>query len=194
MTTPVLGLALALAAAALPVRASDAPPDPEYQVRAALLLQVAKFVEWPESAFPTPETPLTIGVVGKDPFGPILDRTFQGEMVKGRTVAIRRFADREHVEPCHILYIGDSETDVLASILERLAEPAFRENGPLTVGDLDGFARRGGMVRFTRQENRIRLHINVDATGRARLKISSKLLKLATIETDEEKPGRQDRP
>jgi hypothetical protein len=194
--TPVPGLvlALALAAAAPPVRAADAPATPEYQVKAALLLQTARFVEWPETAFPDAKAPITVGVVGEDPFGKILERTFKGATVKERPLEVRRFADRDALEPCHILFVSRSESDHLPAILKRLAAPGFRAKGPLTVGDLDRFARRGGVIRLALREKRIRIHINVDAANRATLKISSHLLKLATIVTDERKPEEQGAP
>ena len=191
---PALGLALALAASSLPLRAADAPPSPEYQVKAALLLQTAKFVEWPGTAFPEKESPLTVGVVGRDPFGPILERTFRGETVKGRPVEILRFEDRDDLKPCHVLFVAASEAEHLPEIFNRLSEPAFRAKGPLTLGDLDRFARRGGAIRLVLEEKKIRLHVNPDAADRAGLKISSQLLKLATIVSDEANAEGQGRP
>jgi len=181
---PALGWILALAAASLPAPAADAPPSTEYQVKAALLLQSARFVEWPETAFPDAKAPLIVGVVGKDPFGEILDRTLAGASVKGRAIEVRRFANGDAMEPCHLLFISGSESDRLPAILERLAEPAFRARGPLTVGDVDRFARGGGVLRLALQEKKIRLYVNPDAADRAGLKISSHLMKLATIERD----------
>ena len=54
-------------------------PSPEYQVKAVFLFNFAQFVDWPSKAFPEPQTPLVIGVVGEDPFGPYLDETVRGE-------------------------------------------------------------------------------------------------------------------
>jgi hypothetical protein len=46
---------------------------------------------------------------------------------------------------------------------------------------MDRFGERGGVIRFRTEKNRIRLEINLGAAARARLKISSELLKLARI-------------
>jgi hypothetical protein len=51
----------------------------------------------------------------------------------------------------------------------------------LTVGDSDGYAARGVIANFYLEENRVRFEINREAAVRARLGISSQLLKLARI-------------
>ena len=51
----------------------------------------------------------------------------------------------------------------------------------LSTGDGEGFAQSGGIVGFTTRDNRVRFEINLARADEARLKISSQLLKLATI-------------
>jgi hypothetical protein len=51
----------------------------------------------------------------------------------------------------------------------------------LTVGDTDGFAQRGGAINFTLQARKVRFEINPAAAEQAGLKMSSQLLKLATL-------------
>jgi hypothetical protein len=84
----VLQLAVWLAAGAattVPIDTlAQSSPDQEYQLKAVFLFNFAQFVEWPASAFPSPETPLVIGVLGEDPFGPYLDETVRGEKVNDR--------------------------------------------------------------------------------------------------------------
>src|SRR6266550_1915909 len=63
-------------------------PSPEYQVKAVFLFNFAQFVDWPSKAFPEPQTPLVIGVLGEDPFGPYLDETVRGEKVNNRPLAV----------------------------------------------------------------------------------------------------------
>jgi hypothetical protein len=46
---------------------------------------------------------------------------------------------------------------------------------------MEGFLDAGGMVQFLNENDRVRFAVNVDATGRARLKLSSKLLSLAKV-------------
>lgn len=160
-----------------PVRpwAQSAPPK-EYQLKAVFLFNFAQFVEWPPQAFPEPDTPLVIGVLGNDPFGSYLDETVRGETVDRHPLAVRRFRRVDEITACHILFItrpADSHLpDVLAALKGRTI---------LTVGDAERFAGQGGMIRFVTDRNRIRLRINVDAAEAAGLKISSKLLRPAEI-------------
>jgi hypothetical protein len=50
----------------------------------------------------------------------------------------------------------------------------------LTVSDIPQFSQRGGMIQFVLEGNRIRFEVNLTATRRAGLSLSSELLKVAT--------------
>jgi hypothetical protein len=177
----VRGLAAAILLLTCGVLASrsawSAPTLP--QLEAVFLFNFSQFVEWPSQAFPDTRAPVVIGVLGSDPFGATLDEIVRGESVNGRALAVRRFQSVEEVNDCHILFIGRSETVRLREILQRLKGRSI-----LTVGDMDDFARAGGMIRFLLVENKIRLRINVEAARAAGLTISSKLLRPAQIVTD----------
>jgi len=88
---------------------------------------------------------------------------------------VRHFASADSVERCHLIFVPAAETGGQA-ILKRLAGKSI-----LTVGDGEDFTRAGGVIRFYREKNRIRFEVNVKAVDRSKLKISAKLLKLATI-------------
>ncbi len=62
----------------------------EYEVKAAFLLNFTKFIEWPAGAFASPDSPFTICILGRDPFGRALDQIVAGESVNGRKLAVRR--------------------------------------------------------------------------------------------------------
>ena len=49
------------------------------------------------------------------------------------------------------------------------------------MGDTEGFAQRGGVVRFVTEHNRIKLRINIDSARAANLTISSQLLRAADV-------------
>ena len=149
-------------------------PTKEFKVKAAFLFNFALFTEWPEDAFPSPKAPFCIGVLGKDPFGDILEETLKGKMVSGRPIEIRRFKDLKEYKPCHILFVGETGKDNLETLAKTL-----KSAGVLTVSDIQGFAEKTGILQFRIIDNRVRFEINLDAANRARLKISSKLLKVA---------------
>src|SRR4026208_2341711 len=82
----------------------------EYKIKAAYLLNFAKFVEWPTNRFPTPTTPIRVGVRGKDPVGYDRGRTIGGRVIEGRKCEIVRTDDAEAALSCHIVFISSSES------------------------------------------------------------------------------------
>lgn len=150
-------------------------PSKEYQVKAVFLFNFAQFVEWPTNAFSVSNAPLVIGVLGDDPFGSFLDETVRGETVNGHPLVIQRYQQSDEIKDCHILFISRSEAGRFESILAGLKNRAI-----LTVGDVEGFAQRGGMVRFV-TDKKIRLRINLEVAKAAGLTISSKLLRPSEI-------------
>jgi hypothetical protein len=146
----------------------------EYKIKAAYLLNFAKFVEWPTNRFPTPATAIKVGVLGKDPFGPDLERTIGGRMIGGRKCEILRTDDLDTALSCHIIFISSSERKQLPAIIEKL-----HHGNVLTVGEWEQFTQQGGVIRFYLYENTVRFEVNAQAAEKAGLRVSSKLLQVA---------------
>lgn len=170
----VLRSAVLLAAG--PSLAAQTGAATEYQVKAVFLFNFAQFVDWPADAFSGPDSPVVIGVLGEDPFGDFLDQTVRHEHLGGRPFQVRRYQSADEIKTCHILFISRSEADRPEEVLA-----ALKHRPLLTVSDADGFAQRGGMIRFVTDRSRIRLQLNVGAAEAAHLTISSKLLRVAEI-------------
>lgn len=168
-----LAALILVAAQMVGVPARAAPPAAtEYELKAAFLFNFAKFVDWPADVFNATDA-LNVCVLGDDPFGEQLDRAFVGKSVHDRPVVVQRHDRLDQTRGCHVLFIGATEERRLG----RFTPPG----GPvLTVGETDEFLRRGGIVAFDMEENRLRFEINADAADAAGLKISSQLMKLAT--------------
>lgn len=92
------------------------------------------------------------------------------------TAAAARIESGGDPRACHVVFVSDSERRRTAAILQGL-----QGRSVLTVGDMDDFARLGGMIHLTKQNHRIGFEINPQAAERARLRISSKLLSLAKL-------------
>jgi hypothetical protein len=179
---PRAHIILTLVAVFLSIRLVDAPEVQaqeglsEYQVKAAYLFNFLKFVEYPSESFADPLAPMVIGVVGDDPFGNALPQIVIGKSVQGRDLVIRVYRTGEDLRGAHILFISTSEKKRLPVILSSL-----RGSSVLTVSDAAGFLEAGGMIQFLNENGRVRFAINVEATNRAKLKMSSKLLSLARL-------------
>jgi len=175
------GLRIALVAAALVFavlageRAHAVAPT-EYEVKAAFLYHFARYVEWPPDGLPPGGDVFVVTILGDDPFGPALDAALQGKTIRDRRLVVRRVTRPEDVGDSQILFIGDSATADLPRILHRIEASPI-----LTVGEAPHFAERGGMIRFDKDRDRVGFEINVGSAERARLRISSQLLKLARI-------------
>lgn len=153
-----------------------AQPAGEYQIKAVFLFNFAQFVEWPPEAFANPQSPIIIGVLGRDPFGKYLDEAVAGETANQRPLRVQRYRRVDEIKDCHILYISSSEDERLDQILARL-----RGRSILTIGDSEDFALRGGIIRFITRRNKIRFRINLPAAKAAKLVISSKVLRTADV-------------
>lgn len=148
----------------------------EREIKATFLFNFAQFVEWPAAAFAGPHAPFVIGVVGDDPFGAILDTVVRGEVIKQHPFAVARVRRAEDIGACHVLFVSASEAPRYPQILGTLQGRPI-----LTVGDTDGFAASGGMIRFITENRHVRLRINLGAARGAGLTISSQLLRAAEV-------------
>ena len=170
----VIMVAVFVGASLAPNVQSEDAVSHEYVLKAAYLFNFAKFVEWPAKAFADDQGVIKFCVLGKDPFGGALE-LIKDKMVNRRKVVIRRSATIGDLEGCHILFISKSEKKELARIFAYL-----KDSYVLTVGDTENFADRGGVINFTTVGKKLRFEINMNAAQRSGLRISSKLLKLAT--------------
>jgi YfiR/HmsC-like len=165
---------IAVIAAGLSARnASAQTVADEYQVKAAYLLNFARFVEWPTDAL-SASSPIVIAIVGDDPFGGALEEVLREKSANGHPIQLRHLRGNDVLTGCQIVFISTSEEARLPEILRRLGH-----NSVLTVSDIDRFSLRGGVVEFRMVGNRVRFDINRTPAIAAQLAISSKLLSVA---------------
>ena len=149
----------------------------ETQLKAVLLFRLTQFVQWPESRFETPESPIVIGILGKDPFGDSLRIAVRGETSQNRPITLQPLERTEQAKSCHIVFISQSEAARVRQITTALAG-----NAVLTVSDMENFVRAGGgMVRFYTEQNKVNLRINNETAKAAGLVLDSRLLRMADI-------------
>ena len=168
-----LGLALWSLFAANWARAEQPHPT-EPQIEAAYLYNFGKFVTWPNTSGVSTGEVFEICVLGKDPFGPILDATVAGESIGDKKITTRKISSLQEAAHCRVLFISSSEESRLKPVLA-----AAKSGGTLTVSDMPHFADKGGMIQFVPRDNRIRFEVNLPATEEAGLTLSSELLKVA---------------
>jgi len=146
----------------------------EYEVKAAFLYNFAKFVQWPANTAHSSSN-ILFCIIGNDPFGPSIDELEKKE-IGGRSIRVRRLKTPEESSGCHILFVSESESGDITNLLQMFAQ----ERGLLTVSDIEGFSRRGGIIEMFLKDGKVRFSVNIAAAGQAGIDMSSKLLRLAT--------------
>jgi len=166
------------------LHAQDARPTPT-QVKAAYLFNFGKFVRR-QTEGTAPSDSFGICVLGKDPFGTVLDSTVAGEHIGGKHVTVGKLSRVQEASDCSVLYISPSEEGRLGPILASAQRLSL-----LTVSDIPHFAERGGIIGLVAQQNKIRFEVNRTVAEQSNLVLSSELLKIATRVIDKPIPVSQ---
>jgi hypothetical protein len=143
----------------------------EQDIKAAFLFRFLSFVEWPESAFARPESPIVLGVMGSEEVLAALQEAAAGRVAQARPVSVRRVAEGDSVAGLHALFVGRAAAGVLPKLA---AVPAL-----LVVAESEGALERGAVVNFLRQDGRVRFEVALDSAERRGLRISSRMLSVA---------------
>jgi hypothetical protein len=164
---PAWCLGLALIAFA-PVALGD--DLPEYRLKAAFLYNFALFTEWPADVGPT----LNLCVYGRDPFGEEI-KALQGKPVGNRRIGIHRVTRVEGLSVCQVVFIADASGEGISRVLSTL-----RGATVLTIADAPGAVKQGVALNMNVVEDKITFEANLTAARAANVKLSSRLLSLAT--------------
>lgn len=143
---------------------------PEYNLKATFLYNFAMFTEWPAGS-----KEFNLCILGKDPFGKIIDNVAQKPM-QGRTVKLTRLDSSliSEVKSCNLVFITFSEHEQLNRITGQLSKLPI-----LTVAEANGFDHKAVMILLKNEQNKIAFDINQTSAKAAGLDFSSKLLHLA---------------
>ena len=158
----------------------DAEAQRLAKFKAVFIYSFIDYVQWPD---PAATDDFVIGVAGDSTdtdILPYLQQIAPRRKVGQRNIVVRVIgeptATNRSVEAYDILFLPASATASIDTVCARLA------NAPtLTVGDTHGYAHRGVGINFVLVEGRLKFEINRGAVTAMGLKMSSELLKLATI-------------
>jgi hypothetical protein len=188
---PLVAAVLALLAGvsrARPADGRDQPPrstardgafeaeDREYQIKAAFLLNFIRYTTWPKESFEDDQSPIVLTVVGKDPFGKVLESTFEKEEAHGRRILVSRSKEVPETVGGHVVFGAELPRPARDELLQKC-----RKQPILLIGEQEDFALDGAQVNFYIQDQKVRFEINSDAAAEASLQISPAVLKLARI-------------
>jgi hypothetical protein len=158
---------------------SSAQTPKESDIEAAYLFNFAKFMH--QTAH-SPDS-FTITVVGKSPIGPMLETITTNEQIDGRPLKVIRVATVDQAKTSDIVFLGEAEAPRIDKDIAALAG-----SSALTVSNAPDFLKRGGMIQFQIVNNRVRFIVNLDAVSKAKITLSSELLKVAMSVTGSATP------
>lgn len=144
------------------------------EVEAAFLRNFAHYVGWPPQVFADEQSPWVIGILGDDPFGDILEATFNNRVEKGRAFTVVRADSLEELPDCHILFIAYK-----SAAQRRWALDHMKNKPVLTVGDTPDFLQEGGVIQFKVDES-VHMRINLDQARAVALTIQTKMLEVSS--------------
>lgn len=168
-------VACALIMSAPTALAQEMSPS-ERALKAAFILNFARFVDWPEKAFKDEKEAFVLTIAGDDPFKDELSKVFEGQTIRGRPIKVEHVKTIEDIEECHLVFLSESLQDKLPELLKKMGKRPV-----LTVSDAPDFAKKGGMFQLYLDGKRLRFKINVRAADSNGLKVSAKLLKLGDL-------------
>lgn len=166
-------LALALGAATFVAQAQA--PASEAEAKAKFAVTLARFVQWPAGAFASESAPLRLCVLQDSPAVAAAFASQRGVQVAGRVLSVSLAAPGVpgSASACELLFVDGSAARSYA------AAGAGGEAPMLTIGALDGFLSRGGMVELVNVNDALRFDVNLKALRGAHLGLSGQVLKLA---------------
>lgn len=144
------------------------------KVKAAFLRNFTHYVTWPDNAFPDSSSPWHIGILGQDPFGNVLESTFEGRTEQGRSFEVFRADKLDELPPCQIIFVAYNDVAKRRAVLEEL-----KDKPVLTVGDAPDFLFEGGVIKF-QVGDRVQMSINLDQARAVSLTIQTKMLEVST--------------
>ncbi len=166
--------AVAALALLLPAAGAWTQTQPtEYEVKAAYLLNFGRFTRYAGAA--PQRTQFDICILGRDPFGRVMDDIAAHEAIDKLPVRVLRIKDATQGRSCAIVFVSLFES-------ERMREDLAILDGSdvLTVSDSPDFIDRGGMIQLILQGDNVRFDVNLDAVSRNHLVLSSELLRVAS--------------
>lgn len=163
-----------------------APPQRAGQIQASFIYNFTKLTTWPTNAFKCPSDPIRIAVLGAgaDDLVQYLEAEVQDRTIDGRRLVVSKIRPAGLQRHYHVLVVGRVSRNRMIRIADAVADRPV-----LTVGRTKQFADHGGIIRLVGTNQEVpRFEINREASRRANLVFSSRLLVLARRTSGEEKP------
>jgi hypothetical protein len=162
------------------VAAQGPTPTLEQQVKSAFILNFVDYTEWPA---PTgrPGELVICTLVEAPAFAAAIRATIDGEVVGGSKLTVRPLTAQDDPARCSVLFVSSDAH-------KRWQQLQARAGGSvLTIGEGPGFLNEGGVINFVTVGTRVRFEISLTEATRRHLRLSAKVLRLATRVVQDDK-------
>lgn len=151
----------------------------EEKLKAAYIFNFSRFASWPELSLPEH---LTICIITENSPGAAL-KALETRSVNNRKIDVRYYSSLVKINGCAVAYLPSSDTRLQQQLIDQV-----QHRSVLTISNGVDFVEMGGMIGFVekytlrkfRQSSGLGFAINLNAAKQANIKLSSKLLDLAT--------------
>ena len=162
-------LALFFATAATVASAQIRATDPD--LKAAIIVSMLMFVEWPDSQN-LPPNKIQVCYLDNSPVAEALSR-MEGKRIRNKTLKVTKISS-DRMEECHAIYLSPANRSVLPTVLDTL-----RTLPVLIAGDSPDYFPQGVMLNIDLASGHAVFDINLRSVTRVGLQISSKALHLS---------------
>ncbi|MCD6034559.1 MAG: hypothetical protein K0R63_300 [Rickettsiales bacterium] len=146
----------------------------ENEVKAVFFYKIAKFIRWETQG---KLVLCSMGESNKDPtttVGKYLEDLAKGNQEKYRVL---RNVSVNDVKSCHMLFLANGAKANLEDILA-----VSQQRSIVTVSDIEGFLRRGGMFQFSiKSGNKVSVELNYTNARASNININSALLEMIKV-------------
>lgn len=170
----LLAFAVLMAPATSRAQVGGEAQSNDRSVMAAYIYRFITYVEWPMSAFSSADAPIVIGVLNADDIAAELEQVVKERTAQSRRLQVRRVTAGETWSGINVLFIGEGAPKILQSA------KTLAERSVLTITGVERGIDYGSVINFVQIDGRVRFEVNVAAAEKSGLRLSSRLLTVAT--------------
>lgn len=142
-----------------------------YKYHSIFIYQFTKYIEWPSNS-----GEFVIGVLGDSPIIAELEQMARTKSTPDRKFKIKKLNSVAAVLDCKLVFVCNSRSNDLAKILSMINTKPI-----LIVSEKEGDALRGSHMNLIFESGKLKMEMNRTRTLLNGFKVSSELIKFATI-------------
>jgi len=107
-------------------------------------------------------------------------KKLEKKKMKGKKIKVIAVGESKNcLRPCHVVILPELQQKRLQALVKKAVA-----SNVLSISDTEGYAQKGVTINLKKVSNKMTFEVNLDQVRKSRLKLSSNLLKMATIVQD----------